>query len=145
MSHRPLLLAGILVFLCPVVPAYADPCKAPLPARAGVQFSGTVRYVGDGDSLCVGKTADPNAWIEVRLADFNAPELHQDGGAQGKVALERIALHREVTCTTERGRSRRVISFDRALPAAASALSPLGTCCAKPERRRAATDAGLHH
>ncbi len=45
----------------------------PLPAS-------TVRYVGDGDSLCVGKTTDPNAWIEVRLADFNAPELHEDGG-----------------------------------------------------------------
>lgn len=78
MSHRPLLLAGMLVFLCPVVPAYADPCKAPLPAQAGVQFSGTVRYVGDGDSLCVGRTADPNTWIEVRLADFNAPEPHQE-------------------------------------------------------------------
>jgi endonuclease YncB( thermonuclease family) len=115
MSLRPFLLSGVLVFLCQVVPAYADPCEAPLPAQAGVQFSGTVRYVGDGDSLCVGKTADPNGWIEVRLADFDAPELHEDRGAQGKVALERIALHREVTCMTERGRSRRVISFDRVI------------------------------
>lgn len=126
MSHRPLLLAGMLVFLCPVLPAYADPCKAPLPAQAGVQFSGTVRYVGDGDSLCVGKTTDPNAWIEVRLADFNAPELHEDGGAQGKVALERIALHREVTCATERGRSRRVISFDRVIARCRVGSQPIG-------------------
>lgn len=126
MSFRPLLLSGVLVFLCQVVPAYADPCKAPLPAQAGVQFSGTVRYVGDGDSLCVGKTADPNAWIEVRLADFNAPELHEDRGAQGKVALERIALHREVTCTTERGRSRRVISFDRVIARCRAGSQPIG-------------------
>ncbi|NKL73656.1 nuclease [Rhizobium leguminosarum bv. viciae] len=114
------------VLLCQVVPAYADPCKAPLPAQAGVQFSGTVRYVGDGDSLCVGNTADPNAWIEVRLADFNAPELHEDRGAQGKVALERIALHREVTCTTERGRSRRVISFDRVIARCRVGSQPIG-------------------
>uniref|UniRef100_B0SV32 Nuclease (SNase domain protein) n=1 Tax=Caulobacter sp. (strain K31) TaxID=366602 RepID=B0SV32_CAUSK len=115
MSRQPLLLTGIFVFLYQVVPAYADPCKAPLPAQSDARFSGTVRYVGDGDSLCVGKTDDPNAWIEVRLADFNAPELHEDRGAQAKVALERIALHREVTCTTERGRNGRVISFDRVI------------------------------
>ncbi len=144
MSHRPLFLAGILVLLCPALPAYADPCTAPLPAQPGVQFSGTVRYVGDGDSLCVGKTTDPNAWIEVRLADFNAPELHEDGGTQGKVALERIALHREVTCKTERGRSRRVISFDRVIARCRVGSQPIGEMLRQPERRRAATDAGLH-
>ena len=74
-----------------------------------------VRYVGDGDGLCVGRTTDPNEWIEVRLADFDAPELHQAAGAAAKAALERIALHREVTCTTERGRSGRVVSFDRVI------------------------------
>lgn len=115
MSHRSLLLAGTLVFFCSVAPAYADPCKAPLPAQAGVRFSGTVRYVGDGDGLCVGRTTAPNEWIEVRLADFDAPELHQAAGAAAKAALERIALHREVTCTTERGRTGRVVSFDRVI------------------------------
>lgn len=30
--------------------ALADPCTAPLPSR-GTDFSGQVRYVGDGDSL----------------------------------------------------------------------------------------------
>ncbi|CDX24440.1 Micrococcal nuclease-like nuclease [Mesorhizobium plurifarium] len=115
MSCRPLLLAGTLLFFCSVAPAHADPCKAPLPAQAGLRFSGTVRYVGDGDGLCVGGTTDPNEWIEVRLADFDAPEFHQAGGAAAKVALERIALHREVTCTTERGRSGRIVSFDRVI------------------------------
>jgi len=49
--------------------ARADPCEAPLP-RFGESFVGVVRYVGDGDSLCVGPTLDPTSWIEVRLADF---------------------------------------------------------------------------
>ncbi|MDH4993170.1 nuclease [Aquamicrobium lusatiense] len=115
MSLRVVFVAGGLALFGFTAPARADPCEAPLPNQVGVQFSGTVRYVADGDSLCVGKIADPHAWIEVRLADFNAPELHEDRGVQGKAALERIALHREVTCTTERGRSGRVISFDRVI------------------------------
>lgn len=110
-----LFLSGTLASFCCGAPAYADPCEAPLPAQPGAQFSGTVRYIGDGDSLCVGRTTDPHEWIEVRLADFDAPELHQDFGAAAKSALERTALHREVTCTTERGRSRRVVSFDRVI------------------------------
>ena len=114
MTRRFVLLAGALAF-CSVTPAYADPCEGTLPTQAGVRFSGMVRYVGDGDSLCVGKTTDANEWIEVRLADFDAPELHQAGGTAAKTALERIALHREITCTTEHGRNRRVVSFDRVI------------------------------
>jgi endonuclease YncB( thermonuclease family) len=112
---RVLIVAGTLGLLCQIAPVYADPCEAPLPSQAGVNFSGVVRYVGDGDGLCVGKTADPKEWIEVRLADFNAAELHQPGGTAAKTALERIALHHEVICTTERGRIGRVISYDRAI------------------------------
>lgn len=59
-------------------------------------------YVGDGDSLCVaatrGREADPNTWIEVRLADFYAPELHQPGGQEAKKALSRIAMGKRVQC-----------------------------------------------
>lgn len=59
-------------------------------------------YVGDGDSLCVaatrGREADPNTWIEVRLADFYAPELHQPGGQDAKKALARIAMGKRVQC-----------------------------------------------
>jgi len=61
--------------------ALADPCAAPLP-RAGTVFDGQVRYVGDGDSICVGKTNDPAEWIEIRVADFFAPELNSPGGVE---------------------------------------------------------------
>jgi hypothetical protein len=40
--------------------AHADPCTAPLPAR-GTVFSGVVRYIGDGDSLCIGPKGSRNA------------------------------------------------------------------------------------
>jgi endonuclease YncB( thermonuclease family) len=114
-SCRALVVVGTLRLLCPIAPVHADPCEAPLPSQAGILFSGVVRYVGDGDGLCVGKTADPKEWIEVRLADFNAPELHQPGGAAAKAALERIALQHAAICTTERGRGGRVISYDRVI------------------------------
>lgn len=115
MSQRPLLFASVVSVLCGVNSASADPCEAALPAQAGVRFTGTVRYVGDGDGLCVGRTSNPKEWIEVRLADFDAPELHQPGGLEAKTTLERIILHREVTCTAERGRRGRVVSFDRVI------------------------------
>ena len=49
--------------------AWADPCEGPLPRRAGETFSGQVRYIGDGDSLCVGNSSDPTTWIEVRAEE----------------------------------------------------------------------------
>nr|QQZ51140.1 hypothetical protein JKL49_08415 [Phenylobacterium glaciei] len=45
-------------------------------------------YVGDGDSMAVGQ-GNQN-WVEVRVADFHAPDLRAPGGAQAKAALERI-------------------------------------------------------
>src|SRR4051812_33280850 len=70
-------------------PARADPCRAPLP-RQGSTFAGDVRYIGDGDSLCVGPGPDPATWIEVRLADFYAPELHEEGGRAARDVLIRL-------------------------------------------------------
>lgn len=75
------------------LPALADPCTGPLP-KEGARFSGVVRYVGDGDGLCVGASSDPSTWIEVRLADFYAPELHDPGGAEAKAALARLAQNK---------------------------------------------------
>ena len=115
MSGRLLVLAAATATFCYAAPAHADPCEGPLPPRAGVHFSGLVRYVGDGDGLCVGRTADPNEWIEVRLADFNAPELHAPGGPAAKAVLERLVLQREVVRTSERGRGGHVRSFDRVI------------------------------
>lgn len=103
------LLAGATL----ASPALADPCEGALPSRPGERFSGSVRYVGDGDSLCVGRTGDPSEWIEVRLADFDAPELHSPGGDVAKRALERIALGRQAVCTAVTGRRGGVRTYDR--------------------------------
>ena len=81
--------------------AFADPCTAPLPA-AGKAFSGTVRYVGDGDGLCVGRSTDPATWIEVRIADFYAPELREPGGKKASRALAKLALGCEARCVAGR-------------------------------------------
>lgn len=37
-------------------------------------------YIADGDSLCVEVSPGPAGWVEVRLADFYAPELSEPGG-----------------------------------------------------------------
>lgn len=91
------------------VGALADPCTAPLPSL-GASFSGQVRYVGDGDSLCVGPSSDPGTWIEVRVADFYAPELHTPDGPNAKAALERIAMRRTAHCVAGRRSYDRVVA-----------------------------------
>ena len=96
-------------------PARADPCEGRLPSQPGQQFTGTVRYVGDGDGLCVGNSDDPNTWIEVRLADFDAPELHAPDGRLSKSLLEQVAFSQNVVCEARRGRRGRVIVFDRVI------------------------------
>jgi endonuclease YncB( thermonuclease family) len=108
------LLIGA-AFVCLPGVALADPCEGPLPQRAGQTFSGTVRYVGDGDSLCVGSSSDPNTWIEVRLGDFNAPELHSPSGPGAKSALEHIAMGEAAQCVAGGGRHGNVTSYDRVI------------------------------
>lgn len=95
--------------------AAAHPCEGPLPARAGERFAGQVRYIVDGDGLCVGASADASTWIEVRLADFDAPELNTPQGRAARTALANIALHRSASCIVRRGRSGRVTSYDRVI------------------------------
>ncbi|HEY8572727.1 nuclease [Phenylobacterium sp.] len=90
-----ILLAALAV--CAPGVALADPCEAPLP-RPGTAFIGQVRYVGDGDSLCVGTSSDPRTWVEVRLADFYAPELQAPGGAEAKRALQGVASGQMLQC-----------------------------------------------
>lgn len=111
---RLLLVAALLLFALPAV-AQADPCEGRLPTRAGETFDGIVRYIGDGDSLCVGRTADPEAWIEVRLADFDAPELSERDGRRAREILSRLVRGRQLACTAVRGRSGRVVSHDRVI------------------------------
>jgi endonuclease YncB( thermonuclease family) len=108
----------VLAAACLAAPAaLADPCRAipdhgPAPAYAapGATFSGPVTYVGDGDSLCVATGADPSRWVEVRLADFYAPELHDPAGPAAKQALERMVLGRRLTCQADHQSYDRMVS-----------------------------------
>lgn len=113
--RRVLIWCAVLAGISMASAAAADPCTGPLPSTAGQTFSGAVRYVGDGDSLCIGASSDPQSWIEVRLADFDAPELHSPSGALAKGALESVALGRSAACTSVRGRSGRVRVYDRVI------------------------------
>ena len=110
-----IILAAMLLSLAAATMARADPCEGRLPTRHGETFAGMVRHVGDGDSLCVGRTSNPNDWIEVRLADFDAPELRERDGRRSRDLLTRLTRGRQVTCTATRGRSGRVVSYDRVI------------------------------
>ncbi len=99
----PVLLAGW------ATPALADPCEGKLPAP-GTRFSGVVRYVGDGDSLCVGPARQPERWIEIRLADFSAPELNEPGGRDARRALEELTRGRTLLCRAGKRSYDRVIA-----------------------------------
>jgi len=107
-------LSGLALSLVPGM-ALADPCEGRLPSRPGEGFSGPVRYVGDGDSLCVGRTSDPSTWIEVRLSDFDAPELHSPDGRDAQDRLSRLVAGRDLHCTAVRGRNGRVVVYDRVI------------------------------
>lgn len=114
MIFRPFVF---LAALAAATPAFADPCKAipdqgPTPAylAPGSKFEGTVSYVGDGDSLCVAVGPSPNEWVELRAADFYAPELHAAGGPEAKAALEQIAIGRRVICVAGRRSYDRVVA-----------------------------------
>lgn len=109
-----------LAFLTLAGPALADPCgaipeKGPLPAwaKAGAHVIGSARYFVDGDGLCISASADPATWVEFRIADFYAPEIHAPGGQQAKAALQRIVGSHPVDCTIVRGDHRAIRSYDR--------------------------------
>lgn len=102
------LLPPVLLVGC-ATPALADPCEGKLPAP-GTQFSGVVRYVGDGDSLCVGPAGQPGRWIEIRLADFYAPELNAPGGRDAKRILETLTRGRNLVCRAGRRSYDRVVA-----------------------------------
>jgi endonuclease YncB( thermonuclease family) len=104
-----LRLALLSLALALPVKALADPCVAPLPA-ASTSFEGIVRYVGDGDSLCVSMTSDPRTWIEVRLGDFSAPELRSAAGPRAKTMLKDLTYGQYLTCRAGRQSYDRVVA-----------------------------------
>jgi endonuclease YncB( thermonuclease family) len=106
--------AGLTLVITSI--ALADPCTAPVNHfRPGDRFVGQVRYVGDGDSICIGRSPNPRTWVEVRLADFYAPELHAPGGEWAKATMMRLARGRMAMCTAQIGDHGRVTSYDRVI------------------------------
>lgn len=98
-------------------PGAADPCKAipdhgPAPAylRPGSAFTGPVTYVGDGDSLCVAVGQGAQNWVEVRLQDFYAPELHDPAGPAAKATLSRLTMGKWATCRADHQSYDRVVA-----------------------------------
>ena len=115
------LIAAASFFACAwSAPAFADPCEGALPSK-GTAFAGVVRYIGDGDGLCIGPAGRPDRWIEVRLADFYAPELHEAGGREAKRRLERLVLGKPLVCRAGRR------SYDRVVAACTLGGRALGT------------------
>lgn len=90
-----------------ITPAFADPCNAPLPKK-GETFSGKVTYIVDGDGLCVGHE---QGGIEVRLGDFNAPELKDAGGQEAKDALRRLVFGKDVECLADHRSYDRIVAI----------------------------------
>jgi len=91
--------------------AIADSCTA-IPDSGAIPsylafdkaFSGPVVEVIDGDSLCVAVGPRTGSdWVEVRLADFFAPELSTASGRTAKAALTRIAYGKQATCVAGAG------------------------------------------
>jgi micrococcal nuclease len=109
------LTAGLAVVMMATA-AHADPCTAPVTGYApGAKVSGLVVYVGDGDGLCVALGPSPNQWVEIRLADFYAPELSAPGGKVAKAHLDSLVFGVPVVCTAVSGGGGRTYSYDRLL------------------------------
>lgn len=110
------LALAIVITLAAGGSALADPCEAPVTGyEVGQSFAGKVQYIGDGDMVCVGSSSNPKTWIEVRLADFYAPELNAAGGQAAKRALIKIAQGSQVVCRVEAGRNGRTFNNDRVI------------------------------
>ena len=108
-------------------PVLADPCEAipeqgPLPTYLSfaAEFSGPVVHVIDGDSLCVAVGPGHEKWVEVRLADFHAPESGDADGPSTKAALARIALGQPATCVAS------LRTYDRIAARCSIAGQPIG-------------------
>lgn len=116
MIRAVILSLGILT-PCIATQASADPCNAipergPMPPylQPGATFRGPVVYVGDGDSLCVAVGRGSDHWVEVRLADFYAPELKGPAGGNAKAALSSITKGKVVDCTAHHRSYDRVVA-----------------------------------
>lgn len=99
--------------------ASADSREVALPRRRST-FSGAVRYADDGDGPCIGPQGRPDLWIEIRLVDFYAPELHGPVGIKAKRRLERLAMRQRLVRRASR------CSYDRVIAACTLRGRPVG-------------------
>lgn len=106
---RALALAAGLVLAFSATSALADPCTAPLPKKGAV-FSGTPKYYVDGDGFCLSDSSDPNTWIEVRVADFYAPESTTPEGKKAKAVLKRLIAGKRIECVADHPSWDRIVS-----------------------------------
>lgn len=63
--------------------------------------------------MCVAVGQGPETWVEVRVADFYAQELHAAGGAQAKATLERITRGKRAVCKAQHRSYDRVVAVCR--------------------------------
>ncbi len=108
MRRFAVLLFSIPFLTAPSIAAAAR-CSAVLPHN-GQSFSGPVRKVIDGGSLCLGDGPKAKRWIAVRLADLDAPALRGPGGEGAKWALRRAAGGKAAVCTAEHVQGRQVLA-----------------------------------
>ena len=96
-------------------PALADPCEAPVTGYApGAKVAGKIRYVVDGDGICVGAGSDPRTWTEIRLADFYAPETSTPAGQAAAAAMSRMVMGKTAECIAQRSdRGPQTFTYDR--------------------------------
>lgn len=126
MNAKPLLTSAYLgAAILFATPALADPCRLPVSGfHAGQTITGRVAYIGDGDSLCLRRAG---GLLEIRIADFSAPEIHEPGGKRAKAVMSRLALGKPAVCTVRKDRKgRSTRSFDRVIASCAVGGVSLG-------------------
>jgi hypothetical protein len=88
--------AGLL--MAPVASAQDSACGSAVPRfEPGAKFAGQIRRVTAPDSVCIGRGADPNGWIDVRLEDVR-PKRLRPGAPK---ALSRAVLGQYAVCTVD--------------------------------------------
>ena len=89
-----LIIAGAMTLGISTAASAESLCKGAVP-QAGVVFRGPVLHVEEGGRLCVARGFEPDAWVEVRLADA-PPEITRG-------ALMSTAFARDVDCRMGEG------------------------------------------
>lgn len=109
---RILLASLVAVLSLPGVAAQGAEARCHLP-KAHERFDGVVIAAHDGDTLKLRTSAC--LALNVRLGNFDAPELNQPGGREATLALRQLALGQRVRCQTVRARNGSYRSYGRAV------------------------------